>query len=386
MNGFVVFEADPNSVSGSRSTTRWLTPNVIAGNNVIEISYLAHQEADENSHIKLKISSAVHGAARSTGTVLMEERIGSESLSIETLDPNNLTMLNGSIDENGKLVFDPNNVLEDGCAWRVHFNSDVIKLRPTHLDYTALSKSLESGRVRFEKGQIYPLGGAAAADYVEFSFDELPRGYELFELGDPISSSGANTDFDTFTIYGQVDGGTDPGNPVTCSNFQINQILREDVEKTLTLSLGTGTVPTWSWQNAADISTISQPQEDELWDAIVSIHSTMNNATDPNELLPLFTKKTLDYASAMYVSNAEMEQNQLSFFESLLADSNWGMKAISREDFKYFNVNSKIIKVERLNGSELFETNILQSGPANNRSLEIPLYFALISDEWKIVQ
>jgi len=386
VNGFSVFKADPNTTSGSRSTTRWLTPNMVIGDNVIEVSYLTREDADADSGVELKISSCVHGSARSTGTVLLDERIGSESLSIETLDPNSLTLLNGSISEDGHLVFEDSDVSGIDYVWRVRLDSDVIKLKPTGLVYINLSEKLKNGRVRFEKGQTYPLGGPTAANYIEFNFSELQSGLGNFEFDEPNSSSGDASNFNTFTIYGEVDGDYDPNDPVTCANFQINQVLLEDVEKTQTLTLTSGSVPTWSWQSGADISSITQSQEDDLWDTIVSIRSIMDNATDPNDLLPVFEKKTLDYSKALYKSNAEVESGQLSFFEVLLADSNWGMKTISRNNFKYYNINDKIIKVEKLDGSELLETNILNSGPANNRPLKIPLYFSLISNEWEIIK
>lgn len=392
INGCSFFTTDPNSTDGYRSLTSWLTPHLVAGDNSIEVKYISRESADISSGVEFRISSCTSGSARSTGTVLLEDKISSEIFSV---DPNSddITFLNGGVDEdNTKFLFEViDNVNDIDQALRIHLDNDVIKWQPTQLKYYGLSHGLENGRIRFEAGQTYPLGGARADTYVEYSFSSLANGNDEYELGSPFSSSSNVADCNTITIYGEfaVDPNyptVDPNGPITCRYLTIKQILTTDVEKTYSLTISSSDIPTWSWESGSDISDISESQEDDLWDTIVALHVIMDDATDPNELLPVFADKTSNLAAALHKTNSELESQQLSVFGPLLNDSNWGMQSISRTNFRYFSINSKLIKVEKPDGSSLFETNVLDSGVLNNASLKIPLYFALISGEWKIVR
>lgn len=162
-------------------------------------------------------------------------------------------------------------------------------------------------------------------------------------------------------------------------------VLRDGVQKNYTLSIPSANIPTWSWESGSDISNISQSQEDDLWDTIVALRSTMDDATDPKELLPVFEEKTSNLAAALYKTNGELESQLITTFTSFLNDSNWGMKSINRADLSYYNINSKLIKVEGTDGVTLFESDPLSASFEGN-TFKVDVYFALISNEWKIVR
>lgn len=372
LNGFPLF-----SNSGeTRSTSSWVSPYLVNGKNLLHLTYLPTAQSNENSYVESTVSSVPHGIKRvdTKDNVLVNIKVGSRKIWIQELKEDEIEIVAGSRDrQNGSMIFESK---DQSVQWRCVLGPELGFSRiPSRVDYSGLNHEMRNVRFHF-------IDHNKPERHVVFNIMTMNSGRGSIDLDQDKIISGADhhkkNQFNELFIEGESKG----RGATKIYSLLFREILG-NVEKTHEFDVDLG--HRWSWEKADDISGMTKDDETGLWKAVVKIHDAFDKG-NLGEIGNLFKFKVKDYSMALFKQEDELESDQLNFYGNFMKDQNWGLVPISRKDFKYSIVNTKVVKVERQDGREIINSKPLNAHQGKSRTFEVPIYLSRINGTWKVVR
>ena len=137
--------------------------------------------------------------------------------------------------------------------------------------------------------------------------------------------------------------------------------------------------PTYLWRQAVPVAWAGADKADVL-DILVRLHTALDNK-DIDTATRILDYKAVDTGLALRLSPDESRQSQREFFEYLFSLDDWGMEPIDPPNMEIHVLSDdRIVLV-----SQEDMAPALQSTTRMPKFL-LPVYFAKIKDQWRIVR
>lgn len=244
--------------------------------------------------------------------------------------------------------------------------------RLTKLAYVGLTQNLKGAEVHvIASGRPFRLvyGGldlAAGTGVVELNAGTLTSGGVWREQGD----------WDTILVRATA---TEPGE-VEMQSLKITAVpeLRDVVAH-----VQVETPCKWAWEQADPLETLSQADEDAIWQLVSELHDAVAGGK-LSVIRDSLRVKTRDMAAVTGSTEQQLETGQASLFSELARRKDWKLVPIERSSLRCWLVNKTVVKVESLSGN-LISSEPMKDTAGRGNIFSIPLYVSRIGGKWVIV-
>jgi hypothetical protein len=308
----------------------------------------------------------------------MKKQLGARVHHLAQLQPEDVSVSRGRRirgsgvnDRSGQFVFEKNG-RDRRLDLRMQGNAQRIRRIPSRLDI-GVNQDLSEVFVVF--------GDSQEGKTVRFGPYDIKRGAARIELEESQILEGREyieeKGYDTISLEGVSNE-----DEIDVAYLDAHEIMGSDEEET-TIELDD--IPDWSWTKGAKVTNMPKPWEDQLWARVVELHQALSRG-EVEKIKVLLKYKADDMAQAMGQTGNEIQASLVSFFEKLTNQEGWGMKPLTRDDFKCTIINDRVVRLEGKDGIALLQSLEIKDSYGEAATFALPVYMARIKGQWQIIR